>query len=156
MSIPLVVVHSHHHSDHVAGDPQFVGRPYTTFIKPDVESLKTFLHSTSAGGSRYLRPGEPLNGHRADSGLLLIRSRFTTGAPASCLTGDTVYPGRLYVTDFADFKKNIYCLAEFTDGKLIAHVLGNHIEQTRTPYLEYPIGELSQPEEHELEMNVGR
>jgi len=71
------------------------------------------------------------------------------------LTGDTVYPGRLYVTDFADFKKSIHRLAEFTDGKMIAHVLGNHIEQTRTPYLEYPIGKLSQPEEHELEMNVG-
>ena len=91
----------------------------------------------------------PIPGHTDDSFALYDRR---TGV---LLTGDTVYPGRLYVADFADFKKSIHRLAEFTDGKIIAHVLGNHIEQTKTPYLEYPIGKLSQPDEHELEMNVG-
>ena len=156
MSIPLVVVHSHHHSDHVAGDPQFVGRPDTTFIKPDVESLKSFFGFknwpdevvTYDLGNR-LMDIVPIPGHTDDSFALYDRR---TGV---LLTGDTVYPGRLYVTDFADFKKSIHRLAEFTDGKIVAHVLGNHIEQTRTAYLEYPIGKLSQPEEHELDMNVG-
>jgi glyoxylase-like metal-dependent hydrolase (beta-lactamase superfamily II) len=140
----------------VAGDPQFAGRPDTTFIKPDVESLKTFFgfHNwpeevvTYDLGNR-LMDIVPIPGHTDDSFALYDRR---TGV---LLTGDTVYPGRLYVTDFADFKKSIHRLAEFTDGKIIAHVLGNHIEQTRTPYLEYPIGKLSQPEEHELEMSVG-
>jgi hypothetical protein len=49
----------------------------------------------------------------------------------------------------------IHRLAEWANGKLAAHVPGNHIERTRTPYLEYPIGKLSQPDEHELEMSVG-
>jgi len=30
--------------------------------------------------------------------------------------------------------------------------LGNHIEQTRTPYLDYPIRTVYQPDEHELEL----
>jgi hydroxyacylglutathione hydrolase len=32
----------------------------------------------------------------------------------------------------------------------IAHVLGTHIEQTKTPYLDYPRGTTYQPEEHSL------
>jgi hydroxyacylglutathione hydrolase len=154
--IPLIVIHSHHHSDHVAGDPQFMDRPDTTFVKPDLASLKAFfgfqnwpeeIKTFDLGG----RPMDivPIPGHTDDSIALYDRR---TGI---LLTGDTVYPGRLYVTDFADFKKSIHRLAEFTDGKLIAHVLGNHIEQTRTPYLEYPIGKLAQPDEHQLQMSAG-
>jgi hypothetical protein len=35
----------------------------------------------------------------------------------------------------------------------IAHVLGTHIEQTRTPYIDYPTGTIYQPEEHSLELS---
>ena len=155
-SIPLIVVHSHHHSDHVAGDAQFTDRPDTTFIKPDLASLVKFFgfeHWPDEVRTYDLgnRPMDlvPIPGHTDDSFALYDRR---TGV---LLTGDTVYPGRLYVTDFGDFQKSIHRLALWTDGKLVAHVLGNHIEQTRTPYLEYPIGKLSQPDEHELEMSVG-
>jgi hypothetical protein len=37
----------------------------------------------------------------------------------------------------------------------VAHVLGNHIEQTRTAYLDYPVGTVYQPNEHELAMSRG-
>lgn len=155
-TIPLVVMHSHHHSDHVAGDSQFRDRPDTTFVAPNLASVKTFF-----GFERW--PEEvrafdlgnriielvPIPGHTDDSLALYDRR---TGI---LLTGDTVYPGRLYVENFEEFKKSIHRLAEFTRGKLIAHVLGNHIEETRTPYLEYPIGKLYQPDEHALELSVG-
>ena len=154
--IPLVVVHSHHHSDHVAGDGAFADRPDTVLVKPNLASVKTFFGFTSwpeevrefdLGG----RPMDivPIPGHTDDS-LALYDHR--TGI---LLTGDSVYPGRLYVEDFAEFKKSIHRLAAFTAGKRIGHVLGNHIEQTRTPYLEYPIGKLDQPDEHALELNTG-
>jgi len=155
-SIPLVVVHSHHHSDHTAGDAQFSGRPDTTLIKPDLDSLKTFFgfHNWPDEVVSYdlgNRPMDliPIPGHSDDSFALYDRR---TGI---LLSGDSVYPGRLYVADFDDFKKSIHRLALWTDGKIVAHVLGNHIEQTRTPYLDYPIGRMAQPEEHELEMSVG-
>jgi hypothetical protein len=32
-------------------------------------------------------------------------------------------------------------------------VLGTHIEQTRTPYLDYPTGTTYQPDEHTLELS---
>jgi hydroxyacylglutathione hydrolase len=31
-------------------------------------------------------------------------------------------------------------LVDFTQGKIVTHLLGNHIEQTRTAYLDYPVG----------------
>ena len=154
--VPLTVVHSHHHSDHVAGDAQFADRPETVFVKPNLAEVKAFFGFTAwpeevrrfdLGG----RPMQivPIPGHTDDS-LALYDER--TGI---LLTGDSVYPGRLYVEDFGEFRKSVHRLAGFTAGKRIAHVLGNHIEQTRTPYLEYPIGKLDQADEHALELNVG-
>src|SRR5262249_49117234 len=65
-------------------------------------------------------------------------------------TGDTLYPGRLYVSDASAFTRSIDRLVSFTDGKIVTHILGNHIEQTRTPYLDYPIRTIYQPGEHVL------
>jgi hypothetical protein len=43
-------------------------------------------------------------------------------------------------------------LVVFTEGKTVTHLLGCHIEQTRQPYLDYPIGSIYQPDEHSLAM----
>ncbi len=154
--IPLVIVHSHHHSDHVWGDSQFDGRPDTTMIKPDLEHLVRFFGFTKWPEEvRSFDLGDrpldliPIPGHTDDSFALYDRK---TGI---LLTGDTVYPGRLYVSDFPAFKQSIHRLALFTNGKLISHVLGNHIEETSTAYLEYPIGKMYQPGEHSLDLSVG-
>jgi hypothetical protein len=37
----------------------------------------------------------------------------------------------------------------------VAHILGNHIENTRTPYLDYRVGTVYQPAEHALELGRG-
>ena len=139
-AIPLLILHSHGHGDHIAGDPQFTGRPDTTFLKPDA--------AIDLGG----RPLDliPIPGHTADS--IALYDRRT----AILLTGDTVYPGRLYVNadQFDTFRQSIHRLAEFADSHQIAHVLGNHIEQTRTPFIDYPTGTKYQPEEHELALGA--
>jgi hypothetical protein len=46
-------------------------------------------------------------------------------------------------------------MIQFTEGKAVAHILGNHIEETRTPYLDYPVGTMYQPNEHELSLSRG-
>ncbi len=73
------------------------------------------------------------------------------------LTGDSLYPGRLYVpvAEFGTFVESTQRLVDFTDGKIVTHVLGTHIEQTSTPYLDYPVGSSYQPEEHVLELSRG-
>ena len=37
----------------------------------------------------------------------------------------------------------------------MAHVLGNHIEEARTPFKDYPIGSIYHPSEHVLELSFG-
>jgi hydroxyacylglutathione hydrolase len=66
-----------------------------------------------------------------------------------------VYPGRLYVRDFAAYKASTERLIGFLEGKPVAHVLGNHIEQTRTPFKDFPIGSIYHPNEHALELSFG-
>src|SRR6185295_6693094 len=73
------------------------------------------------------------------------------------LTGDSFYPGRLYVGDaeFPTFVASHQRLVDFTQDKPVAHILGTHIEQTSTPFVDYPRGTVYQPEEHSLELTRG-
>ena len=148
-SIPLLVVHSHRHGDHIAGDSQFTDRPDTTLIKPNLAAVKEFFASGSLDLGGRVMDIVPIPGHTDDSIALYDRR---TGI---LLTGDSVYPGRLYVTDFPAFRSSIHTLADFSASHNIAHVLGNHIEQTRTPFVDYPTGTKYQPEEHELALSAG-
>ena len=148
-SIPLIIVHSHRHGDHIAGDSQFTDRAATTLVKPNLTAVKEFFASGSVDLGERVMDILPIPGHTDDSIALYDRR---TGI---LLTGDTVYPGRLYVSDFAAFKSSIHSLADFAAARPIAHVLGNHIEQTRTPFVDYPVGTKYQPDEHELALSAG-
>jgi hypothetical protein len=70
------------------------------------------------------------------------------------LTGDTVYPGRLYVEDWPAFRATIDRLIAFTETHPVSHVLGCHIEMSTTPGVDYPIRTVYQPDEPPLEMTV--
>lgn len=154
-SIPLVVTHLHSHWDHTWGDPQFEKRPNTTFVKPgDVGTLQSFFGiknwpqdiATFDLGGRILDI-IPIPGHDATS--IAVYDRAT----AVLLTGDTVYPGRIYINepDPDLFQASVQRLVDFTSTRLVVHVLGTHIEQ-RAPYLDYAIGEHYTPEEIPLEL----
>ena len=72
------------------------------------------------------------------------------------LTGDSLYPGRLYVRDYPEFVRSTQRLVDFTQGKIVAHILGTHIEQAATPYKDYVVGTKYQPEEHALALSRGQ
>src|SRR6185369_11107098 len=91
----------------------------------------------------------PIPGHNEASIALYDR------ATGILLTGDSFYPGRLYVTDFPAFVASNQRLVDFTDNKPVSHLLGTHIEQARTPYMDYPRGTAYQPDEHVLELSRG-
>jgi glyoxylase-like metal-dependent hydrolase (beta-lactamase superfamily II) len=156
--IPLIVVHSHSHGDHTAGDRGFKEQPNVRFVGASVAELrKAFSIATWPTdivpvdlGGRVLDL-IPIPGHDV-AGIALYDRR--TGI---LLTGDSVYPGRLYVSAaaFPTFVASHRRMVEFTNDKPVAHVLGTHIEQTRTPFLDYPRGTAYQPDEHGLELNRG-
>ncbi|HEU0173166.1 MAG TPA: hypothetical protein VFV58_02805 [Blastocatellia bacterium] len=57
--------------------------------------------------------------------------------------------------DPVKFVQSIQRLVDFTQNKVVAHILGNHIENSRTPYLDYKVGTVYQPDEHALELGRG-
>lgn len=159
-SINLVVAHSHSHSDHTAGDAdmQAFSDPAIpiTFVAPTVAATKSFYNISSWPedigsvdlGNRIIDV-VPIPGHDLVSVALYDRQT------AILFTGDSLYPGRIYIRDWPAFTNSNERLVHFTQGKLVAHILGCHIEQTRTPFLDYPVGTIYQPNEHELSLSRG-
>jgi hypothetical protein len=52
------------------------------------------------------------------------------------LTGDNLYPGRLYLSDFPQYLASTQRLVKFTETRPVAHILGCHIEQSSTPFVD--------------------
>ena len=152
-SIQLIVAHSHAHGDHVAGDSQFVGRAGTMVVGRDTASVRQFFGIARWPQDRgvYDLGGRvldvlPIPGHQPAS--IAVYDRLT----GVLLTGDTFYPGRLYVRDTAAFAESIARLVEFSRDHAVVHYLGAHIENRRTPGLDYPMGTVDQPDEHDLDL----
>jgi len=158
--ITLIVTHSHSHSDHVAGDAaiQAMNDPAIPimFVAAKVPDTQAFYHIASWPeslgkvdlGDRVIDV-IPIPGH--DTVSIALYDRRT----GNLLTGDSLYPGRLYIHDLDEFQKSTERLIQFTEGKPIAHILGCHIEETSTPFLDYAIGTIYQPNEHALELSRG-
>jgi len=159
-SIELVITHTHEHGDHIAGDAQIqqLDDPAitVTFIESAPEPISAFfgiadwpndLGAIDLGG----RVVEvlPLPGHSAAS---VVYYDPRTGI---MFTGDSLYPGRIYANDLAALSASVDRLAGFAASRPVAHLLGNHIEQSDTPFVDYPIGTVFQPDEHELAMSPG-
>lgn len=153
-SIPLVVAHSHGHDDHTSGDAQFAGKPNVTVIPLSEEG------TAKAFGIRKWptdRGSIDLGGRVLDviaiPGHQPLSVAFYDRRTGILLTGDSLYPGRLYVFDAPAFQASIQRLVDFVRDKPVAHVLGCHIEESKTPFLDYPVGTKYQPEEHALELS---
>jgi hydroxyacylglutathione hydrolase len=153
-SIELIVAHSHGHGDHVAGDSQFVSRPQTTVVGRDTAAVRTFfgIAQWPADTATYDLGGRvldvlPIPGHQPAS--IAVYDRRT----GVLLSGDTFYPGRLYVRDTVAFARSTARLVAFSARHRVTHFLGAHIENTRTPGVDYPEGTVNQPAEHGLDLS---
>lgn len=154
--IPLVVAHSHSHGDHIAGDATFGDRPNTTIVglKPTdvagffgVKSWPNDIATFDLG--RRVLSVIPTPGHQS-AAIMFYDPRLKI-----LLSGDTLYPGRLYVpiNFLADERASIDRLAAFAAKHPIRAALGAHIEMTRTPGQDYKQAVLTHPDEHRLEMS---
>lgn len=152
--VELVVAHSHKHGDHYAADGQFKKKPNTVLVGLEAEDVAKYFNISRWPeqivdfdlGERVLKI-IPIPGHQASSIAVYDTS---TGI---LLTGDSLYPGRLYVKDWAEFKRSIERLVEFTNEHKVSMILGNHIEMTQTPGVDYPLGTVYQPNEHQLPLS---
>ena len=146
--LELVVAHTHGHGDHIAGDPWFASRAATTVVGADAADVRSFFGfaqwpeevvSFDLGGRVVRIFGIP--GHHVSS---IAAYDDRTGL---LLTGDTVYPGRLYVDDPPAMLDSLQRLTVFAESAGVEHILGSHVEMTRTPGVDYPLGCRHQPDE---------
>lgn len=151
----ILVTHSHSHGDHTAADPQFAGKPGVTLVEPNAESVRQYFgFSDWPGGSASVDLGGrrlivvPTPGHQAESiAVYDPRTRWL-------LTGDSFYPGRLYIWEWDDYKASIQRLVEFSRDNKVSAILGTHIEMSRTLGEDYPLGSSYQPDEARLALAV--
>lgn len=151
----LVIIHTHGHNDHTAGDSQFLDRKNTIIVSKDVESVQKFFNINiwPKENAQFDLGGRiidilPTPGH--DIREISIYDRWTK----ILITGDLIYPGRLYIFDFPAFITSLNKLVNFSKEHEIKYLLGCHIEMTRTPKKDYLIKARYQPHEAPLEMDV--
>jgi hydroxyacylglutathione hydrolase len=150
--MPLLVVHSHGHLDHRAGDPQFEGVNGVQLVRSDVEHVrKYFGFADWPNGTAEIDLGDrvvdvlPAPGHHPAQLLYYDRN---TGLVFS---GDFLLPGRLLVDDWRAYQASAQRAAEFLNHRPVSYVLGGHVEKNRA-------GELLSwqstfhPDEHALQL----
>ena len=127
--LPLLVVHTHRHGDHRAGDAQFAALPATEVVPVDAAGMHAFFGFEQwPEGLAQVNLGDrrievlPVPGHQSEH-LLFYDSR--TGIVFS---GDFLLPGRLLVDDIDDYRASAQRAVEFLKDKPVTHVLGAHIE----------------------------
>ncbi len=151
----LLVTHSHGHSDHTAADAQFPGKPGVTLVEPTTEAVHQYFGFTDwPNGSATVDLGGreltvfPIPGHHDESlAVYDPQTRFL-------LSGDSFYPGRLYVKDWELFRNSTRRLVGFTETHEVSAILGTHIEMSTTPGKAYPAGSDYQPDETGLVLSV--
>lgn len=156
-SLPLVVAHSHSHRDHIAGDAEFRDRPDTTVVGLRPADVAEYFHierwPDTLGhldlGGRTLTI-IPTPGHQ------IAHIMIYDPAKALLLSGDALYPGRLYVpiNHMAEERASIDRVVRFAGTHPISAILGAHIEMTREPGKDYAQSAPSHPNEHALQLSV--
>ncbi len=153
--LELIVAHSHTHADHYAGDGQFRGKSNVTVVGLELEEVNTFFNINQwPDDESSLDLGEriisiiPIPGHQVAS------LAFYDNSSKLLITGDTFYPGRLYIFDWIAFKRSISKLYEFAKQHEISYIVGTHIEMSRTVGIDYPVGSTYHPDEQKLPLTV--
>jgi len=162
-SIQLVVAHTHAHGDHVSGDSAFSGQPNTTVVGKSTSAVSNFFGISNwptqivpfdLGGGRIVDI-IPIPGHH--SAHLAFYDRRT----AVMVTGDSLYPGRLYVFgaigqgNWPIYQASIQRLVTFTQSKDLCWILGTHVEMTNQPGIDIPIGASVHANERHLQLDRG-
>jgi glyoxylase-like metal-dependent hydrolase (beta-lactamase superfamily II) len=147
--LDLVVAHTHGHGDHIGGDDQF-----DQVVGITAEDVAAFFGVTDwpDGIGRFDLGGRvldviPIPGHQGADIALYDR------ATRLLLTGDSLYPGRLYVKDWPAYRASVDRLAGFVaEGNPVSWIAGAHIEMPDRPGEDYPMGADVHPDEHPLQL----
>lgn len=150
--LPLLVVHSHGHLDHRAGDPQFEGLGGVQLVPSDLDHVrKYFGFADWPNGTAQIDLGDriidvlPAPGHHPAQ---LVYYDRNTGLVFS---GDFLLPGRLLIDDLSAYRASAQRVVEFLKDRPVTFVLGGHIEKNRLGEL-LPWQSTYHPDERALQL----
>lgn len=150
--LPLVVVHTHRHLDHRAGDGQFAHLENVEVVGFDVDSVRRFYHFTDwPNGAAQIQLGDrtidviPAPGHSETEVSFYDRN---TGL---FFSGDFLLPGRLMIDDTKADLASAERVAAFVKDRPVSFVLGGHIEKDARSNL-FSWGSHYHPNEHVLQL----
>jgi hydroxyacylglutathione hydrolase len=149
---PLLVVHTHRHLDHRAGDGQFAHLPNVEVVGFDLESVQRYYHFTDwPNGAAQIDLGDrtvdaiPTPGHNATEVSFYDRN---TGL---FFSGDFLMPARLLIDDTKADLASAQRAAAFVRDRPVSFVLGGHIEMNAAGET-FPWESQYHPNEHALAM----
>ena len=148
----LLVVHTHRHRDHRAGDGQFTAFSNAQVVGFDIDSVRPFYHFTDwPNGFAQIDLGDrtvdviPTPGHNETEVSFYDRS---TGL---FFSGDYLMPARLLIDDTRAEFESARGVAAFIRDRPVSFVLGGHIEMNANGNL-FPWESQFHPNEHVLQM----
>jgi glyoxylase-like metal-dependent hydrolase (beta-lactamase superfamily II) len=127
--LPLLVVHTHRHLDHRAGDEQFSQLPNVQVVGFDIDSVRRYYNFTGwPNGLARIDLGDrtvdviPTPGHNE------TEVSFYDRGTGLFFSGDFLMPARLLIDDTNADLASAKRVADFVRDRPIAYVLGGHIE----------------------------
>jgi glyoxylase-like metal-dependent hydrolase (beta-lactamase superfamily II) len=150
--LPLLVVHTHRHLDHRAGDGQFQNLPDVQVVGYELERVKEFYHFTQwPNGVAQIDLGDRIVDVIPSPGHHETEVSFYDGNTGLFFSGDFLIPGRLLIDDTPAELATVQRVADFVRNRPVSFVLGGHIEKNAAGEL-LPWESQYHPNEHVLQL----
>jgi hydroxyacylglutathione hydrolase len=150
--LPLLVVHTHRHLDHRAGDGQFAHLQNAQVVGFDIDSVRKFYKIPDwPNGTAQIELGDravdaiPTPGHNE------TEVSFYDEKSGLFFSGDFLIPGRLMIDDTKADLASAERAAAFVKDHPVSYVLGGHIEEDASGKL-FPWESQYHPNEHVLQL----
>jgi hydroxyacylglutathione hydrolase len=150
--LSLLVVHTHRHLDHRAGDPQFTRFSNAQVVGFDIDSVRSFYKFTDwPNGLAQVDLGDRTVDVIATPGHSETEVSFYDRSTGLLFTGDFLMPARLLIDDTSADIASADRIAAFVKDRPISFVLGGHIEMNSAGDL-FPWESQYHPDEHVLQL----
>jgi hydroxyacylglutathione hydrolase len=151
--LPLLVVHTHRHLDHRAGDVQFAHLPNVQVVGYTIESVRQFYNFAEwPKGMAQLDLGNRIVDALPTPGHNQTEVSFYDRNTALFFSGDFLMPARLLIDNTSADLASAERVTAFVKDRPVSFVLGGHIEMNSAGKL-YDWESQYHPHEHVLQMS---